>query len=113
MHVCRRRLHLRRMGLELSVRAHRSLADALAALAATGLPCEVLMIDGQLRHPTAALPVAWQEARLRTPAGMVTLHRRGEHVSLVVFGNADAALLAARGGRGGRGPRPASTGDKT
>jgi hypothetical protein len=84
------------MGLEVSVRARRSLADALAALAATGLPCEVLMIDGQLRHPSAALPPTWQEARLRTLAGMVTVRRQGDDFQLMVFGNADAALLAAR-----------------
>ena len=84
------------MGLEVTVRARRSLADALAALAVTGLRCEVLMIDGQLRHPSAPLPVAWQEARLRTPAGMVTVRQRGDEVQLMVFGNADAALLAAR-----------------
>jgi hypothetical protein len=84
------------MGLEVSVRARRSLADALAALAVTGLPCEVVMIDGQLRHPSAALPAAWQEARLRTPAGMVTVRRQGDELQLVVFGNADAVLLAAR-----------------
>jgi hypothetical protein len=84
------------MGLEVTVRPRRSLADALAGLAATGLPCEVLMIDGQLRHPSAALPASWDEARLRTPAGMVTVRRRGDDFQLVVFGNADATLLAAR-----------------
>jgi hypothetical protein len=84
------------MGLEVTVRPRRSLADALAALGATGLPCEVLMIDGQLRPPSSPVPATWEEARLRTPAGMVTVRRRGDDLALAVFGNADAALLAAR-----------------
>jgi hypothetical protein len=84
------------MGLEVTVRARRSLTDALAALDATGLPCQVLMVDGELRQPSAALPATFAEARLRTPAGMVTLRRRGEDFTLTVFGNADATLLAAR-----------------
>jgi len=84
------------MGLGSTVRAQRSLAEALSVLAGAGLRCEVLMIDGQLRHPSLPPPETWSEARLRTPAGMVTLRRSGDEVSLTVFGNADAALLAAR-----------------
>jgi hypothetical protein len=84
------------MGQELVVRAARALAEALAALRAGGLDCQVLMVDNQLVAPAAPAPATWQEIRLRTPAGMVTLRRRGDEVALVVFGNADPALLAAR-----------------
>ena len=38
----------------------------------------------------------WNEVRLKTAAGMVTLRRRGDDVALVVFGNATPDLLAMR-----------------
>jgi hypothetical protein len=84
------------MGQELAVEAARTLAEALDTLAAAGVTCHVLMVDGQLVAPAAPAPAAWREIRLRTPAGMVTLRGRGDQVALVVFGNADGALLEAR-----------------
>jgi hypothetical protein len=83
------------MGQETSIGDARPLAEALAALAAGGLVCQIVMVDGQLVHPSAAAPVTWREVRLRTPAGMVTLARRVD-VAVTVFGNADAALLETR-----------------
>ena len=83
------------MGQHTSIEDARPLGEALAALAAEGLVCQIVMVDGQLVHPSAAPPATWREVRLRTPAGMVTLVGRGGG-PVTVFGNADAALLEAR-----------------
>lgn len=86
------------MGLEVTVAegAARSLAETLAALEADGLSALVAMIDGQLCAFGAPPPATWREARLRTPAGTVTLVKRGGVIAVVVFGNADAALVDAQ-----------------
>jgi hypothetical protein len=84
------------MGQELAVSAHAPLAEVLATLGAAGAPCHVLMVDGQLVPPTSPPPRTWTEVRLRTPAGMITLRQRGPQVVLLVFGNAEVALLALR-----------------
>jgi hypothetical protein len=84
------------LGQEILVDAPRPLAEALAALAAAGEGCQILMVDGQLVLPAAAPPSAWGEIRLRSAAGMVTLRRRGDGIAVLVFGNASAALLALR-----------------
>lgn len=60
------------------------------------MPCSVVMLDGQLVMPTAALPAAWQEVRLKTPAGMVTLRKAADQVTVLVFGNAAPDLLEMR-----------------
>ncbi len=85
-----------RMGQETTVRASKPLADALAGLAAAGVTCHVVMVDGALVHPSAPAPAQWSEVRLRTPGGMITLRRVGDGVSLNVFGNAAAGLLDVR-----------------
>ena len=54
----------------------------------------IVMIDGALVAPGAAVPDGWRELRLRTPAGMVTIARDAGGVRVVVFGNADAGLVA-------------------
>lgn len=79
------------MGQELTAKLVRSLPDALRALAEAGLDCKIVMVDGQL-VPPAHEPASWNEVRLRTPAGMVTLRKKADTVSVVVFGNADANL---------------------
>lgn len=84
------------MGQETTVRKARDVALALTALGAEGLPCQIVMLDGQLVHPSAPVPVAWHEIRLRTPAGMVTLRRQSEDVSVIVFGNAAPDVVATR-----------------
>jgi hypothetical protein len=81
------------MGQEQTVKARQSLSAVVQALAGR---CVVVMVDGNLVMPTAAVPEAWNEVRLKTPAGMVTVRRRGDEVALVVFGNATAELLEAR-----------------
>jgi hypothetical protein len=85
------------MGLDVhvSVAAPPSLTELLSRLAAAGLTATVMMVDGQLCAPNA-LPATWRDARLRMAAGTVTVRVVPGGVSLVVFGNADPALLAAR-----------------
>ena len=70
------------------------LAAALARLAAEGVACHVMMVDGELRLPTLPPPTVWRDVRLRTPAGTVALKRRPDGVGIVVFGNAGPELLA-------------------
>jgi hypothetical protein len=86
------------MGLEVVVPRVSSvgLATVLDALAAAGLPSALAMVDNVLQGPGAAPPAAWRDARLRTPAGVVTLRRVPSGVAVVVFGNADDALRAAQ-----------------
>jgi hypothetical protein len=76
--------------------AELSFPSLLERLAAGGLPCAIIMIDGALVAPGAVPAAGWRDVRLRTPAGMVTLARRGAGLALTVFGNADPALLEAQ-----------------
>jgi hypothetical protein len=71
------------------------LARLLERLADSGLPSTVMMVDNQLHAPGAAVG-NWQDVRLRTPAGMVTLKRRPDGIAVIVFGNADDALQRAQ-----------------
>jgi hypothetical protein len=64
-------------------------------LAATGYAVKVRMIDGELAFPDEEPPDAWRELRLAAPEGMVTVRRSAEGVTLVTWGNADAALRQA------------------
>jgi hypothetical protein len=50
------------------------------------------MIDGQLAFPDETPPDDWKELRVSTPAGMITLRRDDEGISLVIWGNADEKL---------------------
>lgn len=86
------------MGVEqiVPVQGPVPLAPVLDRLAAAGCPCTVLMIDGGLWPPGRPVPDGWREARLKTPAGMVTLARRPDGIALVVFGNAGDELRAAQ-----------------
>jgi hypothetical protein len=72
------------------------LAPLVATLTAGGLMCLVAMVDGVLQAPGRAPPDDWSDARLRTPAGTVTLRRVPDGIAVVVFGNADEALRAAQ-----------------
>jgi len=85
------------MGLEIKIVAPAdAVAPAIARLAGEGFACVVLMVDGGLVSPRAALPATWRELRVKTPAGMVTLAQRDGGIAVLVFGNADAALVAAQ-----------------
>jgi hypothetical protein len=87
------------VGLERQVaRAADSIdiAAVLERLKARNFPSSVMMIDGQLVMPAAALPPGWRDLRLRTPGGTVTVARRPAGVAVLVFGNADASLQEAQ-----------------
>jgi hypothetical protein len=60
-----------------------------------GFPVTLRMVDGQLAFPDETLPETWQELRLGTPQGMVTVRRAGDRLALVVWGNADPAMCQA------------------
>jgi hypothetical protein len=76
------------MGMEIVVESDGKLAALLGKLK----DCVVMMVDGGLVMPSAPPPEKWQEVRLRTPAGTVTLKRREKAIAVVVFGNADPVL---------------------
>lgn len=88
------------MGLDRSIAFAAAQAPAWPAIAARmqagGFMCEMRMIDGALAFPDEAPPEDWRELRLGTPHGMVTLRREPEGMKLVIWGNADAGLLADR-----------------
>jgi hypothetical protein len=56
----------------------------------------VRMVDGELRLPNEEVPTVWQELRVGTPSGMVTLKRQGNGMTATVWGNADDSLKQAR-----------------
>jgi hypothetical protein len=64
-------------------------------LATGGFPVQLRMIDGQLAFPDELPPAAWQELRVGTADGMITLRRDGSHIRTVTWGNADAAMVRA------------------
>jgi hypothetical protein len=64
-------------------------------LAARGYPVQTRMIDGQLAFPDEAPPPEWNELRIGTPQGMVTVRRQPGALTFVTWGNADAALRQA------------------
>ncbi len=82
------------MGQQLSVDGAIALATLLQKLEQAGAPSQIVMVDGALVMPGAAPPAAWRDVRLRTPAGTLALKREGARVDVVVFGNADAPMLA-------------------
>lgn len=85
------------MGLErLAPHPDRPLPEIAAALAAAGVTAMVVMIDNAFVAPGRPLPEVWRDARLKTPAGTVTLARRPDGIAVVVFGNADEPLRAAQ-----------------
>jgi hypothetical protein len=85
------------MGLDLTIaRGEASLDALLAQLAQGAFSSTVMMLDGALVAPGAPAPTGWRDARLRTPGGTVAVKRTAAGYQVVVFGNADAALLAAR-----------------
>jgi hypothetical protein len=86
------------VGLELVVprAAPLAIAALLERLAAGGLPGTLAMVDRVLQGPGATPPAVWRDARIRTPAGMVTLRRTASGVAVIVFGNADERLQAAQ-----------------
>src|SRR5262245_46265508 len=64
-------------------------------LAARGYPVQTRMIDGQLAFPDEVPPTEWNELRIGTPQGMVTVRRQPGGLTFVTWGNAEAALRQA------------------
>jgi hypothetical protein len=64
-------------------------------LASLGYPVQMRMIGGQLAFPDEQPPESWQELRVSTPGGMVTLRREADTLVFVTWGNADAGLRQA------------------
>ena len=81
------------MGQSLTVDGAVSLAALLQKLERAGTPAQIVMVDGALVMPTAAPPAQWRDVRLRAQAGTLALKREGTRVDVIVFGNADAAML--------------------
>src|SRR5260370_34191010 len=83
------------MGMSLTVDCPNG-APAWAAvirwLAAHGAPAQMRMIDGQLAFPDEQPPADWHELRVALPAGMLTLRREENAITVVAWGNADDAL---------------------
>lgn len=69
--------------------------DLAAFLAERNYPLQLRMIDRQLAFPDEQPDESWQELRVGTPAGMVTLRREADGLRLVTWGNADDALRRA------------------
>ncbi len=61
-------------------------------LGQNGVALQMRMIDGQLAFPDEEPGEPWQELRVATAAGMVTLRRGTNQVDVIVWGNADPAL---------------------
>lgn len=87
------------MGMERTVRFEGtppSWQAIRAAIQERGLGVQLRMIDGMPAFPDECPEDGWRELRLSTPAGMMTLRLQSGSVSVVVWGNADDALLRER-----------------
>ena len=62
-------------------------------LQSRGFAVQMRMIDGELAFPDETPPDAWQELRVGTAHGMVTLRRDHDRIAFVTWGNADAAMV--------------------
>ncbi len=87
------------MGMELRVRFRDGMEPSWEAvrdlLARAGYAVLMRMIDGQLAFPDEQPSASWDELRVATPQGMVTLRRQGHDIMCVTWGNADAGLQQA------------------
>lgn len=87
------------MGVELTIAFAGEVPEFEAIRAQLGRVCAVpplRMIDGLPAFPDETPEAGWRELRFGFPAGMVTLRRAPGALSCVVWGTADAGLLAAR-----------------
>lgn len=87
------------MGMEQTVsfigRAIPAYTTVRDFLARRGFSVQMGMIDGHLAFPDELPDENWQELRLRTPRGMVTVRRTPERLVFVTWGNADAHMTQA------------------
>jgi hypothetical protein len=88
------------MGLDCVIRFPASGVPTWSAiksqLARIGELAPLRMIDGMPAFPDELPEDAWRELRVGFAAGMVTIRRTGDSLNCIIWGNADAALLAAR-----------------
>ncbi len=87
------------MGMEQAVRYSTTppaWATVSEMLVSRGYRFQVAMIDGQLAFPDEQPPETWNELRLRTPQGMITVRREANRLVFVTWGNAEAELLEQR-----------------
>ncbi len=87
------------MGLEQTVTFPSvipSWPDVLQVLSRQGFNVQMRMIDGELAFPDEIPPEPWRELRVSSDAGMVTIRRAADRVTLVTWGNAEAPLIAIR-----------------
>ena len=84
------------MGLEQTVTfpdAVPAWRDVQELLAKRGFPIQIRMIDGQLAFPDEMPTELWNELRVSSDAGMVTVRREQNRVTLITWGNIDAPLV--------------------
>jgi hypothetical protein len=87
------------MGLELTVTFPETVSTwshVQELLAKRGFPIQMRMIDGQLAFPDELPAEPWRELRVSSGANMVTIRREQDQVTLVTWGNIDAALVRTR-----------------
>jgi hypothetical protein len=70
-------------------------AQVADLLAQRKFPIQLRMIDGELAFPDETPPHDWRELRVGTSAGMVTLRREADGITLVIWGNADITMRQA------------------
>lgn len=83
------------MGIQQTVRFSGNAPDwpgVRDLLRTRGLALPMRMIDGQLAFPDELPSEEWEEIRVGSAAGMVTIKRFPGRVDLVTWGNADAEL---------------------
>ena len=84
------------MGMELTVTFGKSTPSFEAILTRwkhAGIPIAIRMIDGLPAFPDEIPGDEWNEIRVSTSAGMLTLRRAKDRIMLTVWGNADAELI--------------------
>ena len=84
------------MGMERVVTfsgAEPSWAAVRDRLAAAGSAVQMRMIDNLPAFPEEGPPDDWRELRVSLGGGMITLRREAGRLRVIVWGNADAALL--------------------
>ena len=88
------------MGLDISVRFPAGSVPAWDAvrgqLARVGESAPIRMIDGLPAFPDESPADDWCELRVAAEPGMITIRRSTDTITLVIWSNADAGLLAAR-----------------
>jgi hypothetical protein len=60
-----------------------------------GFPVHVRMIDNELAMPGEFPQGSWNELRVGTPQGMITVRRESDRVRCITWGNADGPLVQA------------------